>query len=67
MAYIEVDAELCKACELCIDVCPKGIIGVGASYNSKGNHFAEQSDAEKCTGCSLCGVMCPDAAISVYR
>ena len=35
MAKITVAKELCKACELCIDVCPKHLIQMGKELNKK--------------------------------
>ncbi len=67
MAKIEVNSEKCKSCELCITVCPLGLIKLSDRFNSVGEHFAEQHDADKCTGCTLCAMMCPDFAIEVYE
>lgn len=50
MAKIEVNSEKCKSCELCITVCPLGLIKLSDRFNSVGEHFAEQHDADKCTG-----------------
>ncbi len=67
MGKIEVNAELCKGCKLCIPVCPKKLIVMGDAYNSKGIKTVIQPDSSECTACKLCGIMCPEAAISVYR
>lgn len=67
MPRVIVDKELCKECRLCIAVCPKKILEIGADTNSKGYYPATQTDESLCTGCKLCAIMCPDAAISVYR
>jgi 2-oxoglutarate ferredoxin oxidoreductase subunit delta len=67
MPKIEVDAELCKCCELCLAVCPSKILEMSEKLNTKGYHFAQQTDENKCTGCKLCAIMCPDAAISVFK
>jgi len=68
-AYIVIDAERCKGCQLCISVCPKEIIGLTSHINAKGYFTAQviQEKAHECTGCAACAMMCPDAAISVYR
>ncbi len=65
--HIEIDIELCKGCELCIDACPQKIIELSKNFNSKGLNFAIVNDMNKCTGCTLCGVVCPEVAITVYR
>ena len=67
MANIQVDFELCKACGLCIEVCPFGLLALGHEVNSKGYHAAVQENADKCSGCKLCATMCPDSAITVYK
>lgn len=65
---IEVDAERCKGCGLCVPVCPQGVIEMADWFNAKGYQPAELVDPEgKCTGCLLCAVICPEAAITVYR
>jgi 2-oxoglutarate ferredoxin oxidoreductase subunit delta len=65
---IVIDTERCKGCELCQSACPKDIIAVAESLNSKGYRPATLLDPEhKCTGCALCAVVCPDGCITVYR
>lgn len=63
---IKIDQGLCKACELCITVCPDESIRLSESLNDKGYHPAEYS-GESCRGCGLCAIMCPEVAIEVYR
>lgn len=67
MPKIEINKEFCKSCGLCIKECPKKIISIGKSINSKGYAVAQQTDASKCTGCKLCAIVCPDMAITVYK
>jgi 2-oxoglutarate ferredoxin oxidoreductase subunit delta len=64
---IEVNENYCKACGLCVNACPSGVIQLAAErINSKGYRPVEQL-AEGCTGCGICAVVCPEAAITVYR
>lgn len=67
MARVEINPERCKACELCIIACPKGLLRLSKEYNSFGDHYAEQADAAQCVGCALCGIACPDTVITVYK
>ena len=52
----QVDADLCTACETCLDRCYFGAITV--------DDFAV-IDPDKCLGCGLCQVTCPSEAISM--
>ena len=67
MSRIEIAAELCKACELCIAVCPKDCIVHADTLNRYGVYPMRMKDDAECTGCTLCATMCPDTAIEVYR
>lgn len=67
MPKIEINAERCKGCEICVHFCPKKAIAVSKQMNAKGYHPAEQIDEEHCTGCAICGMVCPDMAIEVWR
>ena len=65
---ITIDTELCKGCNLCVDVCPSKIIEVSKDqFNQRGHHPALVKDMGKCTACALCAVICPDVAIAVYK
>ena len=67
MGKIEVNRERCKACGLCISVCPKKLIVLSDDFNEMGAHFVIFDGSEECTGCTMCGRICPDMAIEVYR
>jgi 2-oxoglutarate ferredoxin oxidoreductase subunit delta len=71
ISHIEIDAELCKGCGLCIDPCVQKAVRIGEKTNSKGYRYAEQvigsGEDDECTACESCAVMCPDSAITVYK
>ncbi|NNF84714.1 MAG: 4Fe-4S dicluster domain-containing protein, partial [Deltaproteobacteria bacterium] len=57
---IEIDFEQCKACELCVPVCPKNCIEMGTGINRQGYAAAVFARPDDCTGCALCAECCPD-------
>jgi 2-oxoglutarate ferredoxin oxidoreductase subunit delta len=67
MAKVKVLPQYCKSCQLCIEVCPKGVLKVGDKTNEKGYYTIVPANEEKCTGCTLCALVCPDVAIEVYK
>ncbi len=56
---VEINPAYCKACRLCIQVCPKNVLVQGAD----GKAVAENPD--DCIGCQLCEYHCPDFAITI--
>jgi 2-oxoglutarate ferredoxin oxidoreductase subunit delta len=58
---IDIKKEWCKACEICVSLCPKSVLGKDADGK------AEAVQPEKCIGCELCELRCPDFAIRVGR
>jgi len=68
---IIIDKELCKACYLCISVCPNEVIAISNGLNQQGYYPVEFKENEKtgkgCIACSICATICPDIAIEVYR
>jgi len=67
VAKIEVTKEYCKGCGLCIIACPKKVIEIGETTNSKGYQTAQLKAGDGCIGCQFCAITCPDSAIEVYR
>ena len=69
MGRIVIDKESCKACNICMAVCPKHLIHPSCGTNTHGVNFAEFKDEKnECLGCAICANSCPDAAITeVYK
>lgn len=67
MARVVFNSERCKGCELCVSVCPKGIVRIAEHFNAQGYRPAEVAEQQKCIGCAFCARMCPDAVIEVYK
>ena len=64
---LDIAADHCKGCELCISVCPKHVLELDRSLvNRLGYHPVRLTDAASCTSCSLCARICPDAVFTVY-
>lgn len=59
--------EKCKACEMCIDVCPKKILELSEIVNPKGYRTTHCKDEAACIGCMFCAKMCPDTVIEIYK
>lgn len=66
MARVTFNEQRCKSCELCVSVCPQGIIFLADEINLKGFHPARVTEMDKCTGCAFCARMCPDQVIEVF-
>jgi 2-oxoglutarate ferredoxin oxidoreductase subunit delta len=58
---IQLDLELCKACGICIELCPDKVF----DRDKLGNPVLARP--EDCSQCLLCEVHCPDFAIEVRR
>ncbi len=69
-ALVDVVAELCKGCELCIYACPSGNLVLTHSLNRRGYHpvvFSYEGTRGPCTACGICYWICPDLAIAEVR
>lgn len=65
--HVEIDSELCKGCEFCVDVCPEECLAMADLINSRGYRFALY-EGDHCTGCGVCYYNCPEpGAIAVYK
>jgi 2-oxoglutarate ferredoxin oxidoreductase subunit delta len=66
MAYHHrIDTERCKGCGLCVAVCPKKVLEISATVNTRGYFPAYQARPEDCVFCAICATMCPDVAITI--
>ena len=64
---LDIDTDRCKGCELCIGVCPPGVLALDPTIvNRLGHHPVRLVDAAGCTSCALCARICPDAVFTVY-
>lgn len=64
---VYVDADLCKSCKLCINVCPKNVFEMTHHVNRKGYNYVAPAHEDACIRCGLCEKTCPDFAIYVEK
>jgi len=65
--YVEVSAEECKGCGLCIEACPPKCLLFARELSAYGVHPVKYS-GDGCTACGICFYCCPEpGAITVYR
>ena len=57
--HAAVEADLCTACEVCLDTCPFGALSLPDDV--------VQADLSRCMGCGLCIPSCPSEALSLMR
>jgi len=60
-----VDTARCKACDICVSVCPAGVLSMKAEPSSTLGAMIEIVAIEDCIGCNDCELNCPDFAIYV--
>lgn len=64
---IEIRADECKGCGLCISVCPVHCLIVCEGLNTQGYAPARYA-GHGCTGCGICFYVCPEpGALTVFR
>lgn len=60
-----VDVKRCKACDICVSLCPAGVLSMVPAPNSTLGQMIEVVTPEACIGCKDCELHCPDFAIFV--
>ncbi len=60
-----VDESRCKACDICVSVCPAGVLAMRPEPSSTLGSMVEIIAPEDCIGCNDCELNCPDFAIYV--
>jgi 2-oxoglutarate ferredoxin oxidoreductase subunit delta len=64
---VVIDTERCKGCGLCVEVCPRKILALSATFNKAGHHPAALQDPDRCIYCLACARLCPDVAITISK
>jgi 2-oxoglutarate ferredoxin oxidoreductase subunit delta len=65
VGWVDIDAERCKGCELCIPACPFEVLSMSDERNERGYRYPVLLPG--CTGCRVCNEVCPDFVFTVYR
>ncbi len=60
-----IDTVRCKACDVCVSVCPAGVIAMVPEPTSTLGAMISVQNPESCIGCNDCELQCPDFAIYV--
>ncbi|MEA2017848.1 MAG: 4Fe-4S binding protein [Campylobacterota bacterium] len=60
-----VDTTRCKACDICVSVCPSGVLSMKQEPTSTLGAMISIEFPEACIGCNDCELTCPDFAIFV--
>ncbi len=60
-----VNTNNCKACDICVSVCPSGVLGMRYDPSSTLGAMISVDHPEACIGCNECELSCPDFAIYV--
>ena len=60
-----VDESRCKACDICVSVCPAGVLAMRPAPTSTLGAMITIIAPESCIGCNDCKLSCPDFAIYV--
>ncbi len=59
MIDVQIHAEACRGCRMCVDVCPTKVYDFDA-----GQTKAVIRQKEDCFGCLSCAYLCPSQAIT---
>lgn len=60
-----VDEKRCKGCDICVSMCPAGVLSMRLDSQMILGKVAEVSYPSSCIGCRECELHCPDFAIFV--
>lgn len=58
---LEIRRKWCKGCSLCVDACPKKVLGLDQLAK------IEVLNPSQCISCGSCEGICPDFAIKVIK
>lgn len=60
---IYIDEELCKGCNICVELCNLKVFDISPKINNKGYYVPIPERIEDCNGCQICELSCPELSI----
>ena len=60
-----VDESKCKSCDICVEVCPTGVLSMRLDPHNILGQMVNVDNPEYCIGCRECELQCPDFCIFV--
>lgn len=60
--YVDVNTDLCKACRVCVETCPKHCLELGSEINALG-YQAVRFESTECIACGFCFYVCPEPGV----
>ncbi len=60
---IIIDEQLCKGCDICVELCGKDVFTVSETINRLGYYIPVPVRVDDCTGCLICELICPEIAV----
>ncbi|MCL5990680.1 MAG: 4Fe-4S binding protein [Bacteroidetes bacterium] len=64
---IFIDDELCKGCDICVELCRPDVFIKSDKINSRGYYVPIPASMNKCTGCMICELICPELAVIIVK
>ena len=65
MQRVSINANYCKGCLICVEICPRKALAPSEKINSKGFVLPVENGEKECNGCRMCELVCPDFAIAI--
>ena len=62
---VEINGNLCKGCDICIEFCPTDVFEKSDNLNRRGYYVPIVARVEECTDCRICDLLCPEMAIVI--
>ncbi len=68
MNYVNISADQCKGCRVCVQACPNHCLKIGSVFNTMGYQSAVFIGEDRCTACGICFYVCPEpGAVTVFK